>query len=139
MLTEKEFNDLVHQTEFQLDLLYDLVLLATFGLKDRCRDKVDETTSEIQEDLKIKLWLVSGGHEQSTLHVAKKAGIADKNTKVKSGEELRQLLNQFMVHDDSYGWQFSSKEKRQEFFNVFVNSPSDDYNVICRADTHTKS
>lgn len=36
-------------------------------------------------------------------------------------------------------WQFISKEKRNEFFNVFVNSPNDEYSVICRASAQNKS
>lgn len=47
MLSRKEFDDLVFNNEFSLDSLHDLRLLATFGLKDRCRDNILEQVREI--------------------------------------------------------------------------------------------
>ena len=89
MLSRKEFEDLVFNSEFSIDLLHDLRLLATFGLKDRCRESILENVREIQESLGVKVWLVSGGHEQSTLYVAKKAGIVSQTIAIKSGDELK--------------------------------------------------
>lgn len=79
---------------------HELVLVATFGLLD----KVRPNTKQVVEDLFIAgvtTRIVTGGHQETALHVARQAGIMPEGSKKMSisGEELERYLNNLMELD----------------------------------------